>query len=119
MSICMLFILILLKRLNSEYALLTACIINISITLLSLGFLVPVFDYIKELMQNENTQRLTSMLFKSAGICLLCSVAAEISADCKEESLAKRIEFAGKCTLIAYVLPLIKEVMNHASDILS
>lgn len=109
-------ILILLKRLNSDYALLASCLINISITVLSFGFLIPVFDYIKDLAISQTAGRLTTVLFKSAGICLLCSIGAEICADCGEATLSKRIELAGKCTLIAYSLPLIREVFSYAAS---
>ena len=52
-------------------------------------------------------------MFKSAGICLLCSVSAEICRDCNEASLASKIEFAGKCTILTYCLPLIKTVFDY------
>ena len=116
LSLSCLIIIILLRKLNNDYAVLTSCLINISITVLSFGFLLPVFAYIQKLTNQGSYSELFTVLFKSTGICLLCSVASEISRDCGEQSLALKIELAGKCTLIAYALPLIREVLEYASS---
>lgn len=114
MAICALFIIILTKKINSDHAFLLSCFVNTTICLFSFGILIPVFDYIKELCQSQSTKDLCTVLFKSAGICLLCSFASELCRDSNEASLASKIEFAGKCTLITYCLPLIKMVFGYA-----
>ena len=116
MAISALIIILLLKKLNNDYAILTSCLINISITLLSFGFLLPVFDYIEKYIAKNDTGRLFEVLFKSTGVCLLCSVASEICKDVGEQSLGSKIELAGKCVLISYALPLIGKVLDYASS---
>lgn len=111
-----LFIILLLRKLNSDYAMYVSLFINLAITFFSFGILIPVFNYIKELSYTTGFSNLYSILFKSTGICLLCSFAAEICRDSGEASIAARIELAGKCTLIAYSLPLIKEVFGYATS---
>lgn len=118
-SICALFIIILTKKINSDHAFLISCIINTSVCMFSFGILVPVFDYIKELGKVGDTSDLYTVMFKSAGICLLCSVASELCRDAGESSLASGIEFAGKCTLLTYSLPLIKTVFGYAKTFIS
>ena len=118
LAISSLVLIILLRKLNSDYALFASCAVNLFITLFSLGILIPVFDYIKNLTGSESAKRLIAIMFKSAGICLLSTVGAEICRDSGEASVANKIELAGKCTLIAYSLPLIKEVLAYAQRLL-
>ena len=115
-SVFCLFIILLLKRLNSDYAMYVSATAGIIICFFSLGILKPVFDYAQKLCESEETGKMCTVMFKSAGICLLCTVAAEICRDCNESSLASKIELAGKCTLLTYCLPLIKTVFEYVSS---
>lgn len=117
-TVACLIVIILLRRLSSDYALLASCATNIGITVFSLTILFPVFDYIKELTQGSPVSSLCEIMFKSAGVCFLCSIASEICSDAGEGSLSSRIEFAGKCTLLAYSLPIIKKVFEYATTFL-
>ena len=114
-GLCSLIIILLLRKINNDYASLASCIIGISICLFSFGILIPVFEFIKSLGQDDTVGGLYALMLKSAGICMLCSVAAELCRDCKEDSLGEKIEFAGKCTLLAFCLPLIKKVFENAT----
>ncbi len=114
-----LIIIILLRKINSEQALLASCILNISITVFSISILIPVFDYIKELTDNSLYKSFFEIMFKSAGVCLLCSFAGELCKDTGEASLGQKIELAGKCTLLTFSLPLIKTVFSYASQLVS
>ena len=116
LAIFCLFIIILIKRVNSDYAVYISATVGIFIFLFALGLLTPVFDYAKKLCETKEAGKLCTIMFKSAGICLLCSIGAEICRDFGESSLASKIEFAGKCTLLAYCLPLIKTVFEYASS---
>ena len=117
-SVSSIALIILLRKLGGDYAVFASCAINLFITFFSLGILLPVFDYIKQLTQQSQAQKLISVMFKSAGVCLLCTVGAEVCRDSGESSVASKIELAGKCTLIAYSLPLIKEVLAYAQRLL-
>lgn len=107
------------RRHNSEFSFFISCFLRIGITVFSIGILLPVFEYINSLSENMLYGNLTSVLFKSAGICLLCTCACEICNGCGESFLASKIELAGKCTLIAYSLPLIKTVFEYAKSFIS
>lgn len=114
-----LILIVLLRRINNDYALLAGCVINIGITVFSLVILVPVFDYIKSMTFSGAASSLCEIMFKSAGVCMLCTIGAEICSDAGEAYLSSRIEFAGKCTLLAYCLPLIKKVFEYAKTFIS
>lgn len=109
-----LFVIVTVKRFNADSAFGISCLLGVGITVFSLGILLPVFDYIKELEEGMQLKGYPTILFKSAGVCLLCSCAAELCRDSGENSLGSQIELAGKCTLTALSLPLIKTVFDYA-----
>ena len=80
-----------------------------------MGILLPVFDFLKNLGNGSNYPSMCTLIFKSAGICTLTSLASELCRDCSEASLGNKIEFAGKCTLITMSLPVIKKVFENAT----
>lgn len=114
-SLCSLIIIILLRKFNNDYAFFASSFLNISICAFSLGILAPVFEYIKSLGSTGINSNFCTVIFKCAGVCLICSLAAELCRDCGESAIASRIEFAGKCTLLAFCLPLIKQVFEYAT----
>ena len=118
-AVCSLFIIILTKKINSDHAFLISCFVSTSICLFSFGILVPVLEFINELGFTKETSDMCTIMLKSAGICLLCSAACDLCRDCNENSLASKIEFAGKCTLLTYCLPLIKTVFAYAKSFVS
>ena len=113
-----LILIILLRRMNSDYALFVSCAINLGITVFSILIIVPVLEYAKGI-SNQTTEQFSEIMFKSAGICLLCSIASEMCGDAGETQLSSKIEFAGKCTLLAYCLPLIKKVFEYATGFIN
>ena len=115
-SLCCLIILILLRKLNNDYAILASCVINVFISIFSLSVLMPVFDYINSFSDSRNFSNFYTIMFKAAGISLLCTFASEICKDAGESLLSSRIEFAGKCTLLTMSLPLIKKVFEYATS---
>lgn len=118
-SMSVLFITVILKKISPDYAFLASCVANIAICFFSLSLLFPVFEEINSFSSKYGVTSLCDTMFKSAGVCLLCSFGADICRDCSENSLASKIELAGKCTIIAYSLPLIKEVFEYAKAFIS
>ena len=114
-ALCCLILLLLLRKINNDYAVVASCIVNISISMFSLAILLPIFRYVSELSNNQTFSNLCSVMFKAAGISLLCTFASEICKDAGESLLSSRIEFAGKCTLLTMSLPLIKKVFEYAT----
>ena len=113
-AVCILFILVLLRRLNGDYACFVLCFTNVGFTLFSVMLLFPVFDYIKGLCTDGTSGYLAGILFKSCGICLLCSCASSLCRDAGEASLANHVGLCGKCTVTAMSIPLIKTVFDYA-----
>lgn len=114
-SLCGLILLMLLRKMNNDYAILASCVLNVYISIFSLAILMPVFSYVNSFSENSDFSNLCEIMFKSAGIGLLCTFASDICKDAGESLLSSRIEFAGKCTLLTMSLPLIKKVFEYAT----
>ena len=118
-AVFILTVLLLTRKFCSDYSGFILCFTNIGFTLFSVSVLFPVFDYIKGLCTNDSYGYLTSILFKSCGICILCSVASSLCKDAGEASLSNHVELCGKCTVTAMSLPLIKTVFDYAKIFLN
>ena len=118
-AISALIIIMLLRKFNNDYAVAVLCFIGVLINLFSFGILIPVFSYIKDLESVSESIGIYSLMLKSVGIFMMCSFASELCRDSGEASLASKIEFAGKCTLLAFCLPLIEKVLENATKFIS
>ena len=116
LSLFGLFTIVVVKRFNADSAFGISCLLGACITVFSLSVLFPVFEYVRQLEESMEYKGCAQILFKSAGVCLLCSCACEMCRDCGENSLGSKIELAGKCTLTAFSLPLIKAVFDYAKE---
>lgn len=113
-ALCVLIISSILKKVSGEYATLAVCFTGAAICLISFMFLSPVIEFIKDMCKSESLYNIFTLMFKSSGVCLMTSLASEMCRDMGEAGLSSKIEFAGKCTLIAFCLPLIKQVFEYA-----
>ncbi len=114
-----LFIFILLRQFNKDYAFYAECALSVGVTVFSISVLLPVFDYLRSLSEHSSSMGLFDIIFKSAAVCLLCEICCELCRDSGFSALSSRIEFAGKCTLFAFCLPLIKKVFDYAMSFIS
>ena len=111
-----LIVLILLKSVNSEQALFASIAVNIGITVFSILFLKPVFEYVRQLNDSALYSNLFEIMFKSAGVALLCSFASELCRDAGYANLGSKIELCSKCTLLGYTLPIIQKLFDYAKE---
>lgn len=108
---------VLLRKNAPEYSL----IINIATGLLVITYLIsnflPIFNYIKNLINVAKiSEKYSSILFKSLGICFLSQFASDSCKDAGEESLASKVEIVGKITIISIAIPLFEEVTKTALE---
>ncbi len=86
-----------------------------------LGTAIKELTVLKELIQYINSYgkiNIFSPITKALLIALLCQLTAEICRDFGENSIASKVELGGKIAIIYLSVPLIKEVLNSAGQIL-
>lgn len=86
---------------------------------LSIMMIVPIFDYLKNLMGQTLTLEYMEVIVKAIGIAYLTQIAGELCRDCQENNLAIGIETAGKLEIIVISLPIISKIMQMSEDMLT
>ncbi|MDD7483330.1 MAG: SpoIIIAC/SpoIIIAD family protein [Clostridia bacterium] len=104
---------LLLRKTNPEIAMLLSLAAGILL-------LIPAFSQIQEIFaafqsissRYSALQPYLTTLLKAAGICLLTQFAGDTCRDAGESSLANRIEFAGRISILGMAVPLMLEVLQ-------
>lgn len=109
---------ILVRQLRQELVPLTIAAIGI----IFLGYLIyslsSVLSFISKTAEQSGMGGYFSVLIKALAIALSCQVCSEICRDCGESSLASKVELAGKIGIIILSLPILKQLLNMAKEML-
>ena len=106
------------KELKKEYASVIIIAGGIFITLWALGQVFPVINYLRELTGSGGIAEYFNIILKVLGISFLVQIGADICRDLGEESIASKVEFAGKAVILALVLPVLKSVIDMGFSLL-
>jgi stage III sporulation protein AD len=79
--------------------------------------MIPLLTYLKELEMGKFDVYLP-YLMKSMGISLLSTTAADLCRDSGESSIANKLELLGKCEIVLLSLPLLKELLSLAQELM-
>ncbi len=117
LALAVMLFLLLIRRFSPELAPpLTLCL-TIFLTLAAVTAMIPLFAYLKELELGTFDTYLPYMM-KSVGISILSSTAASLCRDCGESSIASKLELLGKCEILLLSLPLLRELLTLAGDLM-
>ncbi len=112
-------IIVFLKRSLPEYSVVfsvaVGCIISVGLVVAAyeiIGQVNEIFD--KTGMNNE----IYKTIIKTLGICYLTSFAADTCRDFGQTSIAGKVELSGKISVALLSLPLVREVLNTALELL-
>lgn len=109
-----------LKQSVPHLALLLTLSVGVIILISVLSFLPIITDKITQLMSETGVNsKYISILIKALGICFICQFASDICKDAGQSALASKVELAGKVMILISALPLIEEVLNTATALLS
>ena len=114
--LCEIFICLLLKKYNPEYAILTEIAAAVVLFFLvsteiknSVGTFGDMFN------RSGLSSGYIKVLFRVAGIALTASFAADLCRDAGENATAVNAEFTGKVLMIAAALPVLEELIGIIS----
>ena len=79
--------------------------------------MIPLLNYLQELELGKFSEYLPYLL-KSMGISLLSSTAADLCRDSGESAVATKLELLGKCEIIVLSIPLLKELLSLAEELM-
>lgn len=107
---------IVIRRTNSEIALVASAVAGVLVFSYILGGILPFFDFIKGLANDNGLSAYFTIMLKALGISACCRIGSEICRDSGENALASKVELAGKVGIVILSLPLVKQLLEIAKD---
>lgn len=106
------------RELKKEYAPVILIAGGILITVWGLAQVFPVIAYLRDLMGSSEISEYFSIILRTLGISFIVQIGADICRDLGEESIASKVEFAGKAAILIIVLPVLRSVIGMSVDLL-
>lgn len=102
---------ILIKQYKPELAFGIALSSGIIILLYTMGFFSEIFSVLSKLISFSgiNDEKFF-VLFRCMGICMVTKIASESCRDCGQNSIASKVDLAGKALILVASLPLFSEI---------
>ena len=110
---------IMLKKYLPEYGMLIS--ISASLVLVSavLMYVSPIIYKVKNIVLHTKIDSdYIFILFKSLGICLITQFTCDSCRDAGENSLASKVELAGKLAVLGCAFPLFENIVNCALNLI-
>ena len=108
-----------LSRYKPEYAFFISLIAGILVFISLLSSITETFFSIRETVLDAglNTKYFTVVL-KTLGICLITGFIADTCRDAGQSALASRAELAGRCAVFIISVPLLKQLLETAAELI-
>lgn len=88
---------------------------------LLLGYIIlsasPVIEFVKAL--DSLASGGITVMIKALGIAVGCQLTAEICRDCGDINTASRVELAGKIGILILSLPLVRDILQIAGELVN
>lgn len=111
---------IILKQYRPEFAFGAALAFGIIILIYTIRLFQDIFTEIKDLVEiSKIDNEKFKILFRCLGICFITKTASEICSDCGQNSVATKIDFAGKTTVLISALPLYGEIAEIIKNLIN
>jgi stage III sporulation protein AD len=108
-----------LKGFGQEFANIAAAVAGIVIFVYVLEGLIPFISFIKGVSEQIGSGNYFLLMLKALAISICCRMSAEICRDCGEASLASRVELAGKAGIVIISIPVIRQLLSIAEDMIN
>ena len=111
---------IILKQYRPEFAFGAALACGIVILIYVVSAFSEIFKEIKDLAEISGIgSEKFKILFRCLGICFITKTASEICSDCGQNSVASKIDFAGKTTVLISAIPLYSEIAEIIKNLIN
>ena len=110
----------LLRRTNSEYAMVLRIAAGVLIVLEILQAVVPALQQISALLPAAGVNgEYGGILLRTIGVTFLTQFAADACKDAGEGALASKVELAGRVSILVLALPLFAKVASIAAALIA
>ena len=108
----------LVRILRPELAALASAVACILVLSYVISAVAPFVSFIKGISAECGAENYFVLMLKSLAISFCCKMSSEICRDCGENSLASRIELAGKASIVIISLPVVQQLLDIAKDMM-
>ena len=77
-----------------------------------------IFDEVSEALSVDGLDGYASVMLRALGIALLTKICSDVCRDCGESAVAGGVEIGGKLAILALSIPLVRELIEYATEIL-
>lgn len=106
---------LMIKNYLPEYSMLINIASGIIVLAIILTQFIPIINQINQLLDSSKIPReYRIILFKCIGICLIAQFASDACRDAGENSLASKVELAGKVSIVTIAIPLFDKIIHTA-----
>ena len=106
-----------IKRMRPEYSVLVSVASGVLIIGTAVAMAMPVIESLRDMASQSGFSEYTEVVFKAVGIGVVTEISAAICNDAGESALASQIGFFGRAEILLLSLPLLKIVIDMASQI--
>ncbi len=106
------------RQLRPELASLAVAAAGVLIFVYIIEGLVPFVEFIKGAAASTGAESYFTLMLKALAVSLCCRMSADICRDCGENSLASRVELAGKAGIVIISLPVVQQLFEISKDLL-
>ena len=117
-SLLAVFLILILKQMNSTYALFLAVLFGIILIRQALNTIGNELEFFKEITQKATLTEVGNLILKIFGISLIVETTSDICRDSGESSIASKVELIGKAEILVLTIPLIKEILKIIENIM-
>lgn len=107
---------IILKGQKSEFAPFVSLAASVILLGASVLTFLPVIEFVFESVGGTDFSRYLSTLTKALGITVAVQLSADVCRDAGEGSLAAKLELVGKAEILVLCLPLIRDLITLARE---
>ena len=110
---------ILLRQYKPEFAFGVSIAVGILLFVTVLGEIKDIFSEIKNWLSLSTIEAENySVLFRCFGICVVTKITVQTCMDCKESSLASKVDLFGKISILVLALPLFSELLEIVQELI-
>ncbi len=118
-GIVMCVLIVTINQFKPEFSLLLSIICGVVLTAYIITVMVPFFGEIKSIAEDSGiNSEFILIAIKAIGICIAVQIASDVCRDAGQTALANKLELGGKIALVIVALPLFKEMLALAVDII-
>ncbi len=107
-----------LRRFSPEMSAIAVAVAGVTLLIYIIKGLLPFVDFINAAATESGTEPYFALMLKALAISLCSKISADICRDCGENTLASRVELAGKAGIVIISLPVIQQLIELSKDML-